>query len=268
MLTTYLNTLPYTKFVLIEDSVTAKGGEILEYLLKNHENKQDYRTHLFVFERNFNQIKNKHPGSECHDFTSDLRNWMSLTTSDMETVISNLEENCVVVIDSLVHVLYRYGLLGAYQTFTDIKNKKNVQQIITVLHTDLLEDRDKVIQYFQHLSTLHMELQPKRVLYTYKKSQRKIIKQLEEYYCDSGKFITQPIKKPDKDVIRETVEQINPENMSTFKIGLSEKDKESRSNLVLPYLPKETNSSDGKIHYAFDDIDDWDEEDPDDDLDI
>ena len=105
--------------------MTAKGGEILEYLLKNHENKQDYRTHLFVFERNFNQIKNKHPGSECHDFTSDLRNWMSLTTSDMETVISNLEENCVVVIDSLVHVLYRYGLLGAYQTFTDIKNKKS-----------------------------------------------------------------------------------------------------------------------------------------------
>ncbi|RZB45727.1 hypothetical protein BDFB_008731 [Asbolus verrucosus] len=57
--------------------------------------------------------------------------------------------------------------------------------------------------------------------------------------------------------------------MSTFKISLSEKEKESRDNLVLPYLPKDNQEeSEGKIYYAFDDIDDWDEEDPDDDLDI
>jgi hypothetical protein len=92
--------------------------------------------------------------------------------------------------------------------------------------------------------------------------------QIEEYHFESGRFITEPIKKPDKEVIDNAIAHSIPENMSTFKISLSEKDKESRNNLVLPYLPKENDNSGGKIHYAFDDIDDWDDEDPDDDLDI
>lgn len=58
-----------------------------------------------------------------------------------------------------------------------------------------------------------------------------------------------------------------PENLTTFKISLEDKDKESRDKVVLPYLPQ-SSSGESKIFYDFDHVDDWDEEDPDDDLDI
>jgi hypothetical protein len=287
MLIMHLNSLPYTKFVLIEDSVTAKGSAILDFLSKNHEKRPDSCTHYFIFERDFNRTKAQHGNSVCHDFTSDSRNWLSNSTVDLQKTASDLSDTCVVIVDSLVHVLYRYGLAETYKIFMEIKNKTNVHQIVTVVHTDLLEDKDKVLQYFQHLATLYMKLDIKRVSYTFKKSAKKIIKEIEEYHFESGRFITEPIKKPDKEVIDNAIAHSIPENMSTFKISLSEKDKESRNNLVLPYLPKlvnilvsiqifciqknssrENDNSGGKIHYAFDDIDDWDEEDPDDDLDI
>lgn len=68
-----------------------------------------------------------------------------------------------------------------------------------------------------------------------------------------------------KQLIQENVASL-PENLTTFKISLEEKEKESRDKLVLPYLPQKSGES--KIFYEFDHVDDWDEEDPDDDLDI
>lgn len=35
--------------------------------------------------------------------------------------------------------------------------------------------------------------------------------------------------------------EVNPENLSTFRIGLNEVEKESRANLILPYLPQYAN---------------------------
>ncbi|XP_044260661.1 elongator complex protein 5 [Tribolium madens] len=262
MLSTYLNSLPYPKFVLIEDSVSAKGGEVLEHQLRNHA-KSDYKTHLLVFESNFNKLRDRHSSCTCHDFTSDLRNWFG-KSNDLRSVL-NLSENCVVFVDSLSHVLYHYGVSETYKLFTELKNRKNVLQIVTILHTDLLENKD-TIKYFRHLATLCIELDKKRLSYLYKKSQRKVINQLENYHFEDKKFVTETIKKPDTEIISETLNQ--PQNLTTFKISLTEKEKESRDGLVLPYLPKENDSSGGKIHYLLDEIDDWDEEDPDDDLDI
>lgn len=106
------------------DSITAKSAEVLEYLLTNHEKNLDYKTHYFIFERSFNAVKYKHSNTTCHDFTTDVRNWLSeATCGDFKTVLESLKENSVVVVDSLVHVLYRYGLQETYQIFNEIKNR-------------------------------------------------------------------------------------------------------------------------------------------------
>ncbi|EFA05335.1 elongator complex protein 5 [Tribolium castaneum] len=265
MLSTYLNTLPLPKFVLIEDSVAAKGGDFFEHQLRSHANRSDYATHLLIFESYFTSLKNRHSSCTCHDFTSDSLNWFK-KSADL-TSLTSLNENCVIFVDSLAHVLYRFGAAETYKLFTQLKNKKNVQQVVTVLHTDLLENKDKIVKYFRHLATLYIELDTKRLSYLYKKSHRKVIKQIENYHFDNKRLITETIKKPDKEIIAETLNRL-PENLSTFRIGLTEKEKESRDGLVLPFLPKESESSGGKIHYSLDEIDDWDEEDPDDDLDI
>lgn len=59
-----------------------------------------------------------------------------------------------------------------------------------------------------------------------------------------------------------------PESLTTFKISLDEKEKQLRDKLVLPYLPIRSEEPVSRIFYEFDNVDDWDEEDPDDDLDI
>lgn len=69
-------------------------------------------------------------------------------------------------------------------------------------------------------------------------------------------------------LIQENINATLPENLTTFKISLDDKEKQSRDKLVLPYLPQKTDATDTKIFYEFDSVDDWDEEDPDDDLDI
>lgn len=53
-------------------------------------------------------------------------------------------------------------------------------------------------------------------------------------------FVTKKIEKIDpRKLLEKSVHpEINPDTLSTFKIGLSDKDKESRERLVLPYLPK------------------------------
>ena len=52
---------------------------------------------------------------------------------------------------------------------------------------------------------------------------------------------------------------------STFNLQLNEKEREDRSQLEMPYWK---DKKDPKIEYIPDDNDDWDDEDPDDDLDI
>ena len=51
---------------------------------------------------------------------------------------------------------------------------------------------------------------------------------------------------------------------SSFNLNLSEKEKEDRSKVEMPYWKKK----EAKIEYIPDENDDWDDEDPDDDLDF
>lgn len=62
---------------------------------------------------------------------------------------------------------------------------------------------------------------------------------IEEYYFQNGDFITKKVEKIDaKKLLEGSTRIINPESLTTFKIGLTEKEKEARSQLILPYLPK------------------------------
>lgn len=58
--------------------------------------------------------------------------------------------------------------------------------------------------------------------------------------------------------------------ISSFNLRLSDKEKEDRDKVELPFLKKsgEVGNGNGRIEYVPDDNDDWDEEDPDDDLDF
>ena len=56
--------------------------------------------------------------------------------------------------------------------------------------------------------------------------------------------------------------------ISSFNLSLSDKEKEDRQQLEMPFWKKSQEKSGSKIEYIPDENDDWDEEDPDDDLDF
>ncbi|XP_028140300.2 elongator complex protein 5 [Diabrotica virgifera virgifera] len=282
MLRNYLTTIPYTKFVLIEDSVHARGRPVLDFLLKTHTQRPKNKIHYFVFQEPFGRAKNRleHNNLVLYDCVSDKLGWSNeAKINDLESLIKAVASNDVVFIDSLVHVMYEYGLAETYRILNILKNQIGVHQIATILHQDLIEDKLRIHQLLEHLSTLTLSLQHKedvekgRIIYTYKKLGGKVVKQVEEFWFEGENLVTQKIDKVDpKQIIEKALAvDINPETLSTFKIGLSDADKKSRDGLVLPYLPKQENQEkveNGRIFYEFDAVDDWDEEDPDDDLDI
>lgn len=55
----------------------------------------------------------------------------------------------------------------------------------------------------------------------------------------NGQFITEGLKKIDAAALIERSLEIQPDSLTTFKISLETEEKESRENLVLPYLPKQ-----------------------------
>ncbi|KAJ1948212.1 hypothetical protein FBU59_001699 [Linderina macrospora] len=65
-------------------------------------------------------------------------------------------------------------------------------------------------------------------------------------------------------------QQTDPTANLSFNLSLTDKQREDKNSVVLPYTDAQMDegSSGGEIHYQLDDEDDWDSDDPDDDLEI
>ena len=61
--------------------------------------------------------------------------------------------------------------------------------------------------------------------------------------------------------------KVTPESLSTFNLSLTDSQVSARSNATLPYV-KGAQDVIAQISYTYDDVDDYDEEDPDYDLEI
>ncbi|KAF2904560.1 hypothetical protein ILUMI_01607 [Ignelater luminosus] len=286
MLTTHLNNLPYSKFVLIEDSVEQRGKDLLKYIVESHINKTPHcKIKYFVFEGTIEKTQTSlpYPNVKFYDFVSDSNSWLNSVTNDFPHLINTMSDSgYIIVVDSLAHLILQYGIASTYKIFHELLMNREIVRIITILHQDLCENIIQTSQYFQHLATLCIVLEPKfnssysRVSYKVRKRGGKVLKKIEEFTIEDGVLKSQEIKKPNTQaLIQQDLEQILPENLSTFKIGLTEDEKKSRAEVILPYLPKEVvpgsgdnKINEGKIFYTFDEVDDWDEEDPDDDLNI
>ncbi|KAL1502545.1 hypothetical protein ABEB36_007671 [Hypothenemus hampei] len=281
MLKTYINTIPYTKFILITDSLENRNIKLFNYVLKQHLD-QNNKIQYCVFEGVFqNKVRDysTHVNVNLHNFVSSPTHG-GQNIEALEELTNTTTSADIIVIDSLANAILLHGLPSIYRILNILKNTKTIKQVIAVLHQDLLlEEFNQSVVYFKNLSTLSIEFQPKflsdlpRLKYQYKKSGGKTISEVEEYRFENDNLITNKVTKPDpSQLIDNSTSKIpNPEELSTFRIGLTDEEKLSRDKVILPYLPsasEEKPEEGGKIFYKFDEVDDWDEEDPDDDLDI
>ncbi|KAF5292655.1 hypothetical protein FQR65_LT11207 [Abscondita terminalis] len=230
MLTTYLNNLPLSKFVLIEDCVQQPSTLLLSSLIDSHG--KIGAVSYFTFEGVYKPISN---ATRTYNCVSNCNGWLPSPPTDFVHHLDSIDaKSTIIVIDSLAHAVMHHGFTTMYTTIKNLMSNEGVLRVIAVFHSDLIQD-DNVLRYFNHLATMHLTLQPaQRITYTYKKT-KKVITQTESYAIESGVLKCEKIKPAP---VKTVLETLNPEQLSTFRIGLNDDEKENRSQVPLPYLPK------------------------------
>lgn len=123
--------------------------------------------------------------------------------------------------------------------------------IVAIVHGDCHES--KVVQIVKNYTDLWIQVKRHDEMTVIKSHPKG---KIETYTIKDGKKISENAAKV----------EAKPEELptSSFNLNLSQKEKEDRSKVEMPFWKKK----EGKIDYVPDENDDWDDEDPDEDLDF
>ncbi|XP_075437983.1 elongator complex protein 5 isoform X3 [Ascaphus truei] len=224
-----------------------------------------------------------------HDGFSDPLRWIgvasSLTPQDFTAsgILGRLGDSChpvTIVLDSLSWVLARSPLPSVCHTLRGLTQGKHgagprVTRVLALLHTDL--HTPGVLRSVCLLAgtVIHVsERGPRdRVTVTHRKRTGKVVTTGEEFTIHDG-FSVETFTEQEAERRRRA--EADPTANLTFNLRLSEADRELKDSASLPYTFTESkkssllhsSSSSGRIFYDPDPADDYDDEDPDDDLDV
>lgn len=231
-----------------------------------------------------------------HDGSQDVLGWNGTSPLNIDTDLAQYLNNrpgnhgnlsVAVVIDSLSPLLLHRPATYTCQVINKLLTSKvhtaDVEQVVTLVHGDLHDNHSLTLVCY--LATSIIKVQQSRVQQfcmsasiLHKKISGKVVKLTEHFNFDINytvKDVTE-IKAVDTSKVAMETNQVDPAANLTFNLTLTDKEKEARSQVKLPYThdvsrQDETLSKsvgEGKIFYQPDEADDFDEEDPDDDLDI
>lgn len=292
--------------VTIRDTVEHSGRYLLKCFLKEVAERVD-EVHLFAFDQAPDALlAGAHPETRrkvtCHDGWTDPQGWNKDSpasskynqvcfTSNKDLVDHVKEKRKVeshqvaVVIDSLTpHILHRTAPLTcrSLHTLTHLPEPADFQvvQVLSLVHADVHDE--SVLASIGHLSTTVIDVSPNRSIMPmdkepmgycdilHKRQTGKVLQRREGYSIgDNYELITfQGLASSAPNTEQE--QQPDPTANLTFNLSLSESEKKARENVVLPYTKVSNNPTPGtgQIFYEPDQVDDYDDEDPDDDLDI
>ncbi|XP_025422950.1 elongator complex protein 5 [Sipha flava] len=261
------------RLIIIEDSFLAKGQFILHLI---SENRKSHDIHVLCFEHLVSQYQKLFPSLSNIHYYDCMTNILSSTLSMYETVtniIAQSTKNVVILIDSLSMYLLGTDFRNVYKEvleITSLEKVPNVVQLVAVIHEDVTEKH-----YTEHLKNIC-----KTYIHVQNTNNPLVLNLRLEHKRSNGKCVVQKLKgelKSDctfkliNDLLPQTIEEEKgiPKNLASFKLDLQENEKKAKEELVLPYtLVQNASNIGGIIHYIPDEADDWDEEDPDDDLEI
>ncbi|XP_065903399.1 elongator complex protein 5-like [Dysidea avara] len=194
---------------------------------------------------------------------------------------SSLPSNHHVVIDSLTVLLRQQGL-PAVATLqhtlpgSQLTSRGSVARLVSYLHGDLHSNSD--LQRLEQIVSMVMHLDKSPVLgkqlctITRVKRSGKVLRKREIFHIGenldgvSSEFVTAK-----SNTEQQSSDNADPTAGLSFNLTLSNKEKRDRSQVQLPYKYTETQKAEqleGRVFYQPDDVDDWDDSDPDDDVDI
>lgn len=261
---------PFPKLVLVEDTVKLCGQNLFLSLVSTQSSKNSVK--LLCLEKPPSYYKEKLKDVDNIHLHDCFHNFDGLNEVFEET--SKSSTNTVIVIDSLAEC---YILMKDF--FTQLRkllSNKFITQIITLLHRDCVPSKNVLVD-LHHISNAIIEItdgnsNSNTCSLLIRRPGRKVIKDTISCWVDENRMLHSKKFTPVVKKLADNQDTL-PSGLSTFRIELNENEKKSRDQVVLPYTQigagdSVLSSGTGKIIYELEAADDWDEEDPDDDLDI
>ncbi|OWF37191.1 elongator complex protein 5-like [Mizuhopecten yessoensis] len=285
---------------LIEDSVEEPGRGLLSCFLLSLCQRVD-EVHVLTFDPKSQSMLDVVPAGTNtkivhHNCQHDMLNWKESSElcldSDLAKVIKakgnlNRDRKVALVIDSLSALLLFRPVPYTCQTLHKLSDSDamgaSVEQVVALVHHDLHDNSSLTL--VEHTVSTVIRTWPTQspghefcCNTLHKKISGKIVR-IKEHFNISDQFEIENITEL-KTVIDSTPQQptsqVDPAANLTFNLSLTDQEKKARSQVKLPYtydqkrIEATLNKSvgEGKIFYQPDEADDFDEEDPDDDLDV
>ncbi|CAG9791367.1 unnamed protein product [Diatraea saccharalis] len=242
--------------ILIEDNENTNSIPLIQELFIQEKSK----LHIFCYEQSISLWENvfrSHPHTIYHE---------ELNANFLE---KHTNENITIFIDSVNQMSVHSGWNNCFKIIQKLLTISNVNKLVLTLHTDCLHLSSKLRINLNHIASaiVSFDTTDSSKLHIILKKNGKVVKHYEMLTYDTKiktlKLI--PIVKEEKEEVQ--TERIAPEKLTTFKIEVDQTDKLEKYKLKLPYMSK-INEGESKIFYEPDAVDDWDEEDPDEDLDL
>lgn len=285
--------------ILIEDSADLSGRTLLAAFISNLSDRVD-EVHVICFDGRSRDVEDHLQVDteriKFYNGHSDLLGWNKSTEltvmSDIVTYLKDKghfhgNKKVAVVIDSISPVILYRSIPYTCQTIHRLADTLcigcEVEQVVCLLHSDLHEH--KCCTLVEHTSSTVIKMRQPSTNHhmnccdiLHKKISGKITK-ISENFNLTDQFGIKDISEVTSVILPKQAEvdqQVDPAANLTFNLTLSEKEKEARSQVKLPYTYDQQRQEatlnksvgEGKIFYQPDEVDDFDEEDPDDDLDI
>lgn len=242
------------KIVLIEDSLSTNAKNVMNFLTS-----EDTNLKFLCTERPVDKWKPIMKRTDCEYFTS---------VDQLKGEVRNFN-SCSIILDSVNQLAVSTSWEDTIKFIESLYKSHNIKRIFLVLHNDCMIFGDKMLKHLKHISQTHIYLKhmvpPKnlRVEITAISAGGKITRTENEIYFDSNqnKWAMIEVNKgvPKSSDKKEDIIH----NMTSFKISVEKQAEAVKSDLILPY----TEINKAKNNLVIEpDYDDWDDEDPDDDL--
>ncbi|XP_074653792.1 elongator complex protein 5-like [Tubulanus polymorphus] len=296
------------KSSILHDSLDQNGRDFLGACVRRlADNDRIDRIHVLCYENSTKQHLtsrcDKLNKITFHDFTKDPLGWEGTggrnVNTNLETFLrdnhhsSPCEKHVVIVFDCLEMLLLNRPVAFTCRTIHNLSHNKfhsgiDECRVLALMH-DLHDDA--TINAVDHVFSTVFRIRPSPwpshthcCHTTLKKLSGKVIKTIEHFSISEVNEIIGIATEESIAAIKNTVDVANlksakptdPMANLTFNLKLTENEKTARSQVKLPYMHDtkiqevtlHRSVGDGKIFYQPDEVDDFDEDDPDDDLDI
>ncbi|XP_054608869.1 elongator complex protein 5 isoform X2 [Dunckerocampus dactyliophorus] len=278
--------------LLIQDSCSCSGRPLLWSFIKSASIRKEV-VHVLSFEVSEDEMEKRLKGSPTerlhfHDAYSDPLGWTDGggAAFTVDRFCSEEVTRCVkrssqlrpaiLVIDSLSWILRHHSTPAVCQTLQQLKKGGVIRNIIALLHSDMhqLGTPASLCHLATSLVTVAAGLNGNEAKITKRLKSGKVLQDEETFTIMEDLTVIGQSKPSNAMQLQE--QETDPAANLTFNLRLSDAERDTKEKLALPFVfSKEKKAAllnpgagMGRIMYEPDANDDYDQEDPDDDLDV